>query len=88
MRKWGHYEQAEQVFPGSTRARRAPGAEAQWRVSVAEGGCLVHCAEDRLRAGHAAGWVKRSEINSGMRDGGVMSRFQQASGSPGESRRR
>src|SRR5690606_30001218 len=55
LRKWSHYEQAEQVFPGSARTRRSSGAGAPWRVSVAVGGRRVYCAEDRLRSSHAAG---------------------------------
>jgi len=70
-REWSHDEetQDEQIFPRSTRTRGAHGAGTPKRVFLALGGGGVHCPQDRLFAHTLHEWVKRHEVDTGLRDG-------------------
>lgn len=76
MRKWSLYEQAKQVFPGSTRMRLVLEHRGEypslWAAveSIAPKICYVPAT--------LLDWVKRSEIDSGMRDGTTTSERMKA----------
>jgi hypothetical protein len=40
------------------------------------GGCRIDCAEDRLRAADPAEWIKRVEVDAGVREGVTISGAQ------------
>jgi len=70
LRRWSHDRQdGEEIFTGGPRPCGSDGSGSCERAPLALGGSDVDCGQDRLHTQTLHDWVKKDEVDSGLRAG-------------------